>query len=307
MRTDEFVTSAAGQDPLSRPTSSARLSLTTLANKFGSDKGTTTLDGHGYTLVYEGLFESFRDHPINLLEVGLSIGGPELGNDANRKVTDAPSMRLWHEYFPNAHIYGVDISDFSHFQSEWFSFFRVDCGNADKLEQIARGGISFDIIVDDGSHASFHQQLTMLKLFPLVKSGGLYIIEDLNWQPRHYERSLPSTPKTTAQLVNFITTARFIGTSTIPSEEWLFATSNIRTVILFDDDQLAGMRRVFNRVEGYRAAVPHYLETPWPQRILMRAHARRVIETAKACTKVIVGQVARGRCSPVKLAVIRKQ
>jgi len=199
VHTDQSVTPATRTRPAPLP----RLSLTALANKFGTDKGTTTLDGHAYMLVYEALFENQRDNPINLLEIGLSIGGPELGNDANRKVTDAPSVRMWHEYFPNAHIYGVDISDFSHFQSEWFSFFRADCGNEKQLEWIARAGVSFDIIIDDGSHASLHQQLTMLKLFPLVKNGGLYIIEDLNWQPRHYEISLPPTPKTTTQLINF--------------------------------------------------------------------------------------------------------
>ena len=81
----------------------------------------------------------------------------------------------------------------------------------------------------------------------------------------------------------------------------------MRTVMLFDNDQLAGMRRVFNRVDGCKAAVPNYFETPWRQRILRRAHARRVIEAAKTCTKAITGHISFGRCSPVKLAIIRKR
>lgn len=88
-----------------------RPQLTEIANETGTDKGTVHKDGHAYTLVYEPLFEQLRDRPINLLEIGLSIGGPELGQPASRKVTDAPSIRMWHEYFPKARIFGIDISD----------------------------------------------------------------------------------------------------------------------------------------------------------------------------------------------------
>jgi hypothetical protein len=285
---------------------SAGDTLTKLANDFGTDKGTITRDGHAYTLVYDVLFKTFQYQPINLLEVGLALGGPELKNDANRKVTDAPSVRLWHEYFPNAHIYGADISDFSQFQTEWFSFFRMDCGNPEELEQVAQAGVQFDIIIDDGSHASFHQQLTMLKFWPLLRSGGLYIIEDLQWQPRHYERALPPAPKTEKQLINFIATGRFIGTGALPSKEWFPIARTIRNVMLFDNDQLAGMRQVYNRVEGCKAAVAHYLESPWPQRMLTRAHVRRLFRTVGVCTQVLTGQSRRGHCSPVTLAVIHK-
>ena len=49
----------------------------------------------------------------------------------------------------------------------------------------------------------------MLKLFALVKSGGLYIIEDLNWQPPEYEAKLPNVPLTSRLLEQFITTGEF--------------------------------------------------------------------------------------------------
>jgi hypothetical protein len=42
---------------------------------------------------------------------------------------------------------------------------------------------SFDVIIDDGSHASVDQQLCFRSFFPLLADGGWYFIEDLDWQP----------------------------------------------------------------------------------------------------------------------------
>lgn len=36
-----------------------------------------------------------------------------------------------------------------------------------------------DIIIDDGGHTMNQQKISMISLLPLVRSGGLYIIEDL--------------------------------------------------------------------------------------------------------------------------------
>ncbi len=37
-----------------------------------------------------------------------------------------------------------------------------------------------DIILDDGSHVSDHQKISFETLWPLLKVGGLYVIEDLH-------------------------------------------------------------------------------------------------------------------------------
>jgi hypothetical protein len=55
-------------------------------------------------------------------------------------------------------------------------------GNRTDLVRLAAVG-PFDVIIDDASHASRHQQIALDVLFSFVKPGGLYIIEDLHWQP----------------------------------------------------------------------------------------------------------------------------
>jgi hypothetical protein len=259
-------------------TATARDCLTTIANRCGTDKGSVAGAGHAYTLVYDMLFRPLRDRPINLLEIGLAAGGPEVdGGSADRSVAGVPSIRMWREYFPQARIYGLDISDFRKFETNWFKFFRADCGNAAELKRVADSGVEFDIIVDDGSHASYHQQLALLMLFPTLKSGGIYAIEDLDWQPTHYERSLPQVPRT----VDFLRS----------SPEY--------AAMLFGENQMMATRRSFNSAARQAAAMPHYID-----RFTPRGYVRRLIEAAGLCFSVVGGN--RLYESRIKLAIIQK-
>lgn len=183
--------------------------LDDLAIKYKSDKSTTIGNSHAYTLVYDMLFRLGRHSKLNILEVGLCIGGPENGGDVDRNVNRIPSIEMWKEYFPNSHIYGFDISDFSKFEDERFTFVRGDCGVRSDLSKVAALGQEFDVIIDDASHASFHQFMTMSALWSSLKPGGLYIVEDLDWQPEQYEASLPKTPKFGAFFKHFIESGKF--------------------------------------------------------------------------------------------------
>lgn len=178
--------------------------LTVLADRYGSDKGTAHGDRHRYTQLYDVLLHPYRHGIGKMLELGLARGGPEaeIGGRVERQV-DSPSVAAWLEYFPTAEVYGFDISDFSHLEAAHprFRFVRGDCGSTADLAGLRqRLGNDVDLIIDDASHASYHQQLALRELFPCLRSGGLYIIEDLHWQPAHIERALPATMPTLAWL-----------------------------------------------------------------------------------------------------------
>ena len=179
--------------------------LTDLADRYGSDKGSRK---HRYTELYQMLFLPYREREIDFLEMGLQIGGPEHGVDADRKTTDAPSVRMWLEYFPKARIHGLDVSDFSWFEADRFSFHRCDMDSRAAIAEAAAGMPDFDIIIDDASHASHHQQNGFLELFSKVKPGGLYVIEDLRWQPEAYEK--PGITKTAALFRGFSEARSFV-------------------------------------------------------------------------------------------------
>jgi hypothetical protein len=83
------------------------------------------------------------------------------------------------------------LTDFSRFNNERFSSFVCDQSKPDQLRSVAAAlePGSFDVIIDDGSHASFDEQATLREFFPLLADGGWYFIEDLDWQPPGEDRS----------------------------------------------------------------------------------------------------------------------
>jgi len=141
---------------------------------FDSDKGTKHSGvPHGYTPHYDRLFSPFRNKPIKFLEIG--VGG-------------GPSIRAWLEYFPKAQVFGVDhVKDTNPYnvvgskEIKRYTFVHGDqsCSTFWACF-LADYGSDWDIVVDDGSHVSKDIFTTFNALWPALKSGGLYAIEDLN-------------------------------------------------------------------------------------------------------------------------------
>jgi len=233
--------------------------LTELANKFKSDKGTEYFDQHGYTIIYETLFSTLKSKPITFLEIGLCIGGPEFGEHLlERMPTDMPSIRMWTEYFDDAHIYGFDINDFTCLESEFknFKFIKGDLSSKHDISNLIKitaqfegkqNLVVYDVVMDDASHASFHQQQAFALLFPCLDKNGIYIIEDLHWQSPNYEEKLPSVPKTLdllMQLKNFGNDHNILPTDYLFREEIMGFLEEIESIEFYCDQKLAVIKKI---------------------------------------------------------------
>lgn len=206
--------------------------LTQLANRHGSDKGSTTLCAHRYTEIYEALLHGVRAQPLRLLEIGLMHGHTQHVAKGRYGDIGCPSLRMWAEYLPNAMIYGFDVADFRALAGERTRIFRGDQGNRGDLKRFAEeAGGQFDIIIDDGSHASHHQQISLGYLFRYLVPGGLYCIEDLHYQPQDIEVSGISTTR------DFLRGLRFGHTGTrvaLEQSEIGLLTTEIQSIHFFD-------------------------------------------------------------------------
>jgi hypothetical protein len=91
---------------------------------------------------------------------------------------------MWAEYFANASIIvGCDINlkcTNLVYESSKVRIVVGDVNNQTIQEQIKEHSESLDIVIDVGSHKSSEIIQTFCDLFPHVRDGGIYIVEDLH-------------------------------------------------------------------------------------------------------------------------------
>lgn len=120
-----------------------------------------------YYKIYQEYFQPYADKALKLLEVGVFNG---------------ESLKVLSQFFPESAILGIDLEmkniDFSNYKN--ISYEQADQTNANALVALADryAPLGFDIIIDDASHIGAFSLKTFEALFPKLKSGGLYIVED---------------------------------------------------------------------------------------------------------------------------------
>ena len=139
-------------------------------DKLGKIYGTDKAGNHSYTTHYQLHFSPFRDRKINLLEIG--VGGYD------KPFSGGKSLRMWKKYFHSGNIYSIDIYDKSALQEERIKIFQGSQVDKEFLDKVCAEIGEIDIIIDDGSHINEHVIETFKILFPKLKNGGIYVVED---------------------------------------------------------------------------------------------------------------------------------
>ena len=136
--------------------------LNQIAKNYGTDKCDEI---HNYCNKYQKYLPFQRYDELNIMEIGILNG---------------KSLKTWKEYYYRSRILGIDINpDCKQYVESGIS---VEIGSqADNvfLNDIIRDYGPFDMILDDGSHMNEHVIYSFEHLFQSVKSGGVYIIEDI--------------------------------------------------------------------------------------------------------------------------------
>ncbi len=147
-----------------------KVTLSELGLKYNTDKASlfvynnTTLKGHDYLKYYELFLKELKKEHFTLVELGCFTGA---------------SLKMWKEYFPKAEIAGVDLNPkLTSLEEDRIHFI---CSNAVSIELLQKLNKFKNIkcIIDDCSHAWSDQRRSFEMLFPILSSGGYYIIEDL--------------------------------------------------------------------------------------------------------------------------------
>ena len=151
----------------------AKTELCVLGRMVQTDKSpyNTQRHRHPYTAVYNMLFASLKNRPINFVEIG---------------VADGNSAVLWDEYFTHdqarIHMFDSDLNFLAHGKTrvgDRFTFNQMDVSQDGDVLRALSTMTQYDVILDDSSHNHGHQIRIIKEAFPLLKQGGLLIVEDI--------------------------------------------------------------------------------------------------------------------------------
>jgi hypothetical protein len=157
--------------------------------------GTDKYGMHHYTPVYQQITRPLRRKRVKLLELGVGGYGHGLGGE---------SLLMWAAYFRNGRIYGVDIEDKTALSGGRVQVFQCSQTDAERLKKLAGEIGPFDFIIDDGSHLNADQIASFGILWPFVKNGGWYVVEDVqtSYWPL-YGGGMPGTKGYAASCMSF--------------------------------------------------------------------------------------------------------
>lgn len=128
----------------------------------GTDKESNHAYGDAYEAIFKRWFVTGRYSIELMMEVGVAGGA---------------SMLAWREVFPNALVVGMDIHACEKGHGERLEFHLGDQRLQADCERAANNR-RFDVIVEDAYHSIDHTLLTLFWLWPFVRPGGLYIVEE---------------------------------------------------------------------------------------------------------------------------------
>lgn len=139
-------------------------------NRIAEIYGSETWGSHFYTPHYKLHLGRFKYRRVKLLEIG--VGGYK------KPAKGGNSLRMWKNYFPFGRIFSIDIYDKSILQEKRIKIFKGHQADENFLNEVINEIGDLDIIIDDGSHINEHVIKTFNLLFPKLKDGGIYVIED---------------------------------------------------------------------------------------------------------------------------------
>jgi hypothetical protein len=155
------------------------------------------INGHRYGRTYSNLFWKMKYRPMKLLEIG--IGGE------NRRL-GGQSLNAWQAFFPFGRIVACDIRNKHRLATPRTLIYQLDQSSKEQLASLVQKEGEFDIIIDDGSHLNAHQVFTFENLYPALRRGGIYVIEDVQtsyWSFDYWDGAPVNSPEFSGTCVGY--------------------------------------------------------------------------------------------------------
>lgn len=136
------------------------MTLDQLGIKHGTDKNSTA---HDYLSFYEEIFPSPTTMDLKILEIGVNGGA---------------SINLWLEWFFSGRVYGIDHNLKWKKEHARLVLLEGDVTDRAFMDGVVKEHGRWDIIIDDGGHHTGQKLAAIAALWPSLRPGGFYVIED---------------------------------------------------------------------------------------------------------------------------------
>ena len=201
----------------------SKCSLDKLFVHFNCDKGSSCITNdkkistHNYSIFYEKYLSNLKEKKINILEIGSHEG---------------KGIASFYFYFPYSKIIGANINPFQmKFKSKRITELFINVSSKKIIKNFSDHiKVDQDIIIDDASHNLRDILFTLSILFKKLKSGGLYILEDMNQFHVFPELNPFKNELTPKQIFNRIKEKKIFKSSFISDEEKNYLIENIKEI-----------------------------------------------------------------------------
>lgn len=208
--------------------------LNFLFEYFNSDKGESYINqytqpykrknskitAHGYAKFYEDLFKPIKDKPLKILELGSFYGNA--------------SAALFF-YFRNSLIHSADINpDMYKYKGSRLKNFFVDSSSRESIiKNILNQDTEFNIIIEDASHMLKDQIISLFMLFPKIKKGGIFIIEEIDFPEKKEDMRIGQNMPDLKTILKKIQSNEDFDTEYINKNEKEYFISNVSSISFF--------------------------------------------------------------------------
>ncbi len=203
-----------------------------LLSRIGAQYGTDKVS-HGFCTFYDRHLRALRKRIAKVLEIGI-FGGS--------------SLYMWRDYFPNAVIHGLDLGLVKLDSVDRINTYVGDQKDRETLQDVVdAAGTDFDLIIDDGGHTMAQQQTSLGFLFPHVRPGGYYVVEDLHtsFMQRidlyeagkavdHYETGIGNCESTTYEIIRALSEGSPVCSEFMSEAERRYLVDRVQWVEVFD-------------------------------------------------------------------------
>ena len=175
---------------------------------------------HDYSDFYKKELAHLRKKSIDILEIGTAKGD---------------GLASFYYYFPKSNLIGLDNNPFRlRYKSKRVRNIFADVSSRRILKNLTNHlNQKFDLIIEDSSHKLIDQILCFVENFKNLKSGGIYVVEDLNFPDIHEIYNPTKEGINLKNILNKIASGEEVISKFIEKEEMSYIKENVQSIDIY--------------------------------------------------------------------------